>query len=86
MGQVYQCWWRLCREIHVFSRFEYHIFYVMHPFVTYLLTFPRSEAQEQLCHYQIIFQDRTSSVGSVGYSSDRHVHITDCMIRGIFGK
>jgi hypothetical protein len=20
MGQVYQCWWRICREINVFSR------------------------------------------------------------------
>jgi hypothetical protein len=24
-----------------FSRFEYHVFYVLHPFVTYLLTLPR---------------------------------------------
>jgi hypothetical protein len=30
MGQVYQCWWRICREINVFfSRFEYHMFYVI---------------------------------------------------------
>jgi hypothetical protein len=41
MGQVYQCWWRICREINVFSRFEYHTFYVLYPFVTYLLTLPR---------------------------------------------
>jgi hypothetical protein len=40
MGQVYQCWWRICREINVFSRFEYHMFYVVYPFVTYLLTLP----------------------------------------------
>jgi hypothetical protein len=26
MGQVYQCWWRICREINVLSRFEYHMF------------------------------------------------------------
>jgi hypothetical protein len=26
MGQVYQSWWRICGEINVFSRFEYHIF------------------------------------------------------------
>jgi hypothetical protein len=39
MGQVYQCWWRTCREINVFSpRFEYHMFYVLYPFVTCLLT------------------------------------------------
>jgi hypothetical protein len=42
MGQVYQCCWRLCQEINVFfsSRFEYHMFYVSYPFVTYLLTLP----------------------------------------------
>jgi hypothetical protein len=41
MGQVYQCWWRICREINDFSsRFEYHIFYVLYPFVNYLLTPP----------------------------------------------
>jgi hypothetical protein len=41
MGQMYQCWWRICREINVFpSRFEYHIFYVLYPFVTYLLALP----------------------------------------------
>jgi hypothetical protein len=28
MRQVYQCCWRICREINVFSRFEYHMFYV----------------------------------------------------------
>jgi hypothetical protein len=39
MGQVYQCWWRICREINVFlSRFEYHMLYVLHPFVSYILT------------------------------------------------
>jgi hypothetical protein len=40
MGQVYQCWWRICREINVFPRFEYHVFYVLYPFGTYLLTLP----------------------------------------------
>jgi hypothetical protein len=30
MGQVYQCWWRMCREINVFSRLEYHMFYVLY--------------------------------------------------------
>jgi hypothetical protein len=33
MGQVYQCWWRICREINVFfSGFEYHVFYALYPF------------------------------------------------------
>jgi hypothetical protein len=38
MRQVYQCWRRVCREINVFPRFEYHMFSVLYPFVTYLLT------------------------------------------------
>jgi hypothetical protein len=42
MGELYQCWWRICREINVFSRFEHHIFYVLYPFVTYSLTVPRT--------------------------------------------
>jgi hypothetical protein len=25
MGHVYQCWWRICQDINVFSRFEYHV-------------------------------------------------------------
>jgi hypothetical protein len=40
MGQVYQCWWRICREINVFPMLEYNMFYVLYPFVTYLLTLP----------------------------------------------
>jgi hypothetical protein len=46
MGQVYQCWWRICRETNVFSKFEYHMFYVLYPFVTSLLTFPRKYLKE----------------------------------------
>jgi hypothetical protein len=42
MGQVYKCWWRICREINVFSSFEYHEFYVLCPFVSYLLTLPHT--------------------------------------------
>jgi hypothetical protein len=34
MGQVYQCWWTICREINVFSRFKYHVFFVSYSFVT----------------------------------------------------
>jgi hypothetical protein len=42
MGQFYQCWWRVYGEINVFfPRFQYHMFYVLYPFVTYLLTLPR---------------------------------------------
>jgi hypothetical protein len=29
MGQLYQCWWRICREINaIFSSFKYHMFYI----------------------------------------------------------
>jgi hypothetical protein len=42
MRQVHQCWWRICREISAFSTFEYHTFYVLYPFMTYLLTFSRN--------------------------------------------
>jgi hypothetical protein len=41
MGQVYQFWWRICREINVFSMFEYHMFYNLYPFATYLRTLQR---------------------------------------------
>jgi hypothetical protein len=41
MEQVYQGWWRTCQEINVFSTFQYHMFYVLFPFVTHLLTLPR---------------------------------------------
>jgi hypothetical protein len=42
MGQGYQCLWRICREINFFSSFQYHMFYFLYPFVTYLLTVRRS--------------------------------------------
>jgi hypothetical protein len=42
MGQVYQYWWWMCREVNVFPRFEYHIFYVLYSFVTSLLILPRT--------------------------------------------
>jgi hypothetical protein len=38
MRQVYQCWCRICREINVFPRFQYHMFSVLYQSVTYLLT------------------------------------------------
>jgi hypothetical protein len=31
----------ISRETNVFSRFEYHIFYVLYPFETYLVTLAR---------------------------------------------
>jgi hypothetical protein len=47
MGQVYQCWWRIYREINVSSSFEYHMFYSLYPFVAYLLTLCRMSF---VCH------------------------------------
>jgi hypothetical protein len=41
IGQLYQCCWKICREINVFFRLEYHSFDILYPFVTYLLTIPR---------------------------------------------
>jgi hypothetical protein len=43
MGQVYRCWWRTCREINVlfFPGSNITFFYVLYPFMTYLLTLPR---------------------------------------------
>jgi hypothetical protein len=40
MGQVYECCWRIYREINVLFRLEHHMFYFLYPFVTYLLTPP----------------------------------------------
>jgi hypothetical protein len=48
MGQVCQSWRRRCREINVFSRYEYHMFYVLYPFVTYLLTLPRNCQESEI--------------------------------------
>jgi hypothetical protein len=39
---INQCWWRICREINVFPRFECHMFYVLYSLLTYLLTLPRN--------------------------------------------
>jgi hypothetical protein len=41
MGQAYQGWWRICREVKDFYRTRYHMFYFLYPSVTYLLTLPR---------------------------------------------
>jgi hypothetical protein len=38
---VYQCWWRICREMNIFSMFEYQMLYSLYQFLTYLLTVPR---------------------------------------------
>jgi hypothetical protein len=40
--KCYQWWWRICREICVLFQVQYHMFYVLYPFVTYLLTLHRN--------------------------------------------
>jgi hypothetical protein len=48
MEQVYQCWWRIFPEINVFlSIFECHMFSVLYPLATYLLTLPRTIRMDQ---------------------------------------
>jgi hypothetical protein len=42
MKQKNQCWCGIWREGNIICRFEYDMFYVMYPFVTYLLTLPRT--------------------------------------------
>jgi hypothetical protein len=61
MGRVYQCWWRICQKINVFSRFRYH---VLHPFVAYLPTLPRMYYIEKLrsdCHNYHFWSTRQES-------------------------
>jgi hypothetical protein len=68
IGQVYQCWWRICREINVFPTFEYHIFYVLYPFVSYLLTVPGKFTFSNILHLKssiMIFISQMHSLVSV---------------------
>jgi hypothetical protein len=30
-GQVYCCWWRICRELNIFPKFVYDMFYILYP-------------------------------------------------------
>jgi hypothetical protein len=55
----------LCREINVFvSRFEYHMFYVLYPFVTYLLILPCTWARP---------------VKQPAYESRRYTHMSEIL-------
>jgi hypothetical protein len=54
MGQVYQCWWRISREVNFFSRFEHHMFYVLRPLMTYLLILPRTKTICTLVIYVLV--------------------------------
>jgi hypothetical protein len=42
MEQVYQYWWKTCRDMAVFSRYEFQKFNVLCEFVTNFLTLPRT--------------------------------------------
>jgi hypothetical protein len=57
MGQVYQCWLRICGEINALPTFAYriHVFYVLYLFVTYLQTLRRIS-------YQKVFRNKLSLI------------------------
>jgi hypothetical protein len=55
MGQLYECWWEICREINVIPRFEYHMFYVLYPFMTYVLALPRNSVYSYPLHVSSLF-------------------------------
>jgi hypothetical protein len=59
MRQTYQCWLRICQEIlvHVF-RFVCNMLHVLYPFVTYLLTVPRTILGLQESSLMILICDR----------------------------
>jgi hypothetical protein len=42
---VYKFWWRIFRETNVFPSFQYHMFYVLYPFVTHVLIFTHTIGQ-----------------------------------------
>jgi hypothetical protein len=54
MGQVCQCWLRICREMNVFPRFNYHMSHVLYRFVTSLLTLPRKMIQDRCFKSQLV--------------------------------
>jgi hypothetical protein len=69
-GQVYRCWWRICWETNVFPRSEYHMFYILYPFVAYLMTLPYITClmQLELCCY-LHQRDKEWSNGDEGEAS-----------------
>jgi hypothetical protein len=64
MEQVYQCWWRICRE--------YDMFYVLYLFVAYLLTLPHIRCCCYVDHIPLILagerQGSTSGDGATACS------------------
>jgi hypothetical protein len=73
MGPVYQCWWMTCREIHVFYAFKYHMCYVLHPFVTYLLTLPRNltVTKVDICNFKADAKLKYACIVNNGYPSEK---------------
>jgi hypothetical protein len=54
MGQVHQCWWRICEEMFFFFfSFECHMFYILHQFMTYLLTLPRITLRHSMLNISV---------------------------------
>jgi hypothetical protein len=75
MGQVYQCWWRIYWERIFFFRFEYYIFYVLYPFVTCLLTLPRTLLPVFL--FSVVFQN--SHFDDFGYVANTMTNSRSCI-------
>jgi hypothetical protein len=59
-GQVDQCLWRIFREINLFSRLEYRVFYVSYKFVTNLQTLFLAK-QRTVTTRMCLFLSRSSS-------------------------
>jgi hypothetical protein len=79
MGQVYQCWWTICRDIKGFYRFEYDMFYVPYSSVTYLLTLPRTMWQNRhlkRSYFKAIYCPISSDIlRSPGFENDNKAFI-----------
>jgi hypothetical protein len=61
MGQMYQCWWRICREINVFFFSGSNItYFVLYQFVAYLLPLPHIRRRKVSCWMLQSGRDHTS--------------------------
>jgi hypothetical protein len=89
MGHVYQRWWRICPEINVFPTFECHMFYLLYPFVTYLLTLRRTYGKnlcwKSLCAYSLLFGRIFCVKTTIGFNCEQKIVDNDILI-GLFWK
>jgi hypothetical protein len=88
MGQMCQCWWSICREINIFPRFEYHMFYVLYPLVFYFPTPPRRI--RTTVHLKVLmdlwlFTLRLPVFRSTAVSTELHSSISPQICRSFYG-